>query len=221
MPSVAFCNNLLKDGGLCLLWKTTAGEVHIFRRSQLCVVLVLCLGFKSLQTDLFYGMVIGYTENTRYSACEVILHVSKIHRRLDRTLQTALSYKWFPKTPVNTRYCSSEGSLEQCIRERPELTSSLSTRARKVVLRNEDRWGLRSTIMRLVLCTIFMKEAIKHHYCHRNDLHVAFWPKYSVCVLHSIWTRWNSFAFKWSILKTEMGEIRIVRRINETLANAK
>lgn len=48
------------------------------------------LGFKSLRSDLFYGMVIGYTENTRYSVCEAILHVSKIHCRLDRTLKTAL-----------------------------------------------------------------------------------------------------------------------------------
>lgn len=47
-------------------------------------------------------------------------------------------------------------------------------------------------------CTILMKEAIEHYYCHANDLHVVPQPKYSVWSLYSIWTRCNSFAFKWS-----------------------
>lgn len=69
----------------------------------------------------------------------------------------------FPKTPASTEYCTSGARLEQCITKQPKLTSSLSTSARKVVLRNEDHSGLRSTIMRLALCAVFMEVAMKHH----------------------------------------------------------
>lgn len=145
---------------------TELDPLHNSIRSQLSQTLDGCLSFKSQYVDLFFWD----TE----ADVQQILAIVFVRRSFNETvlLNTAnWAGPWnritiFPQTPVNAGYCANETSREQCITWRPKQTSSLSTTARKVMLRNEDHWRLWKTIMSRTLCTVFMEVAIKHHYSY-------------------------------------------------------
>lgn len=78
-------------------------------------------------------------QTKRYSEATLLVILdARAHGTLDWTLKLNCITNDFPNHLRIPGVAAREAGLEQCITRRPKPTSSLSSGARKVVLRNED-----------------------------------------------------------------------------------